>query len=110
MLSKLFLSSWSESTNQFIQGQKTGLLFEMESLEQLSFSSDSLTADLAFERLSRESLTWLYLLICLNLCSISLLRRKLLGCRSRKELDSIELLELDGIPLQLSDSSDIEQD
>ena len=82
----------------------------MESLE-LSFSpSDSLSADLAFERLSRDSFSRLYLLVCLNLCSISLLRRKLLGCRSRKELDSIELLEFDGIPLQLSDSSDIEQD
>ena len=86
-------------------------MIDKESLE-LSFSSDSLLADLlAFERLSRDSLSRLYLLTCLNLGSISLLRRKLLGCRSRNELDSIELLELDGIPLQLSDSSlDIEED
>jgi len=82
-------------------------LFEKESLE-LSLSSDSSLADLALERLSRESLLKLYLLICLNFGWISLLGRIIQRSRSMDLLDFIELLELDGIPLQLSDSSLIE--
>ena len=78
---------------------------------ELSFSSEPpLLADLASERLSRDSLSRLYRLTCLNLGLISLLISRILLGRKLNELDSIELLELDGIPLQLSESSLMEEE